>query len=60
MVIPVAAGIQTAKSFKHAVLMSVVFAQISVVLGIVFVSLELASGEPCTAVGCPANAGPGL
>ncbi len=45
MVIPVAAGIQTAKSFKHAVLMSVVFAQISVVLGIIFsYHLELASG----------------
>ncbi|MGI6697529.1 MAG: metal ABC transporter permease [Clostridia bacterium] len=45
MVIPVAAGMQTAKSFKHAVLMSVVFAQISVVLGIVFsYYLGLASG----------------
>ena len=45
MVIPVAAGMQTAKSFKHATFMSVVFAEISVVLGIVLsYYLELASG----------------
>jgi zinc transport system permease protein len=45
MVIPVAAGMQTAKSFKHATFLSVAFAEISVVLGIIVsFYLELASG----------------
>lgn len=45
MVIPVATSLQLAKSFKQATLLSVVFAEISIVSGI-FISyyLELASG----------------
>jgi len=45
MVIPVAASLQIAKSFKQAVILSVIFAEISVILGIVVsYYLELASG----------------
>jgi zinc transport system permease protein len=45
MVIPVAASLQIAKSFKQAVVLSVIFAEISVILGIVVsYYLELASG----------------
>lgn len=45
MVIPVAASLQLAKSFKQAMLLSVVFAEISVILGIILsYYLELASG----------------
>jgi zinc transport system permease protein len=45
MVIPVAASLQIAKSFKNAAILSVIFAEISVIAGI-FISyyLELASG----------------
>jgi len=45
MVIPVATSLQIAKSFKQAMIYSIVFAEISVILGI-FISyyLELASG----------------
>ncbi len=45
MVIPVAASLQIAKSFKQAVVLSVIFAEISVILGIIVsYYLELASG----------------
>ncbi|KXG76136.1 metal ABC transporter permease [Thermotalea metallivorans] len=45
MVIPVATSLQVAKSFKHATILSVIFAQGAVILGI-FISyyFELASG----------------
>lgn len=45
MVIPVATSLQLAKSFKHATILSVIFAEASVISGI-FISyyLELASG----------------
>lgn len=45
MIIPVATSLQLAKSFKHATVLSIIFAEISVILGI-FISyyLELASG----------------
>lgn len=45
MIIPVATGLQLAKSFKQAILFSVIFAEISVILGIIMAYyLELASG----------------
>ncbi len=45
MVVPVAASLQIAKSFKQATFLSVIFAEISVVLGIIIsYYLELASG----------------
>jgi len=45
MVIPVAASLQIAKSFKHAVALSIIFAEVSVISGIVVsYYLELASG----------------
>lgn len=45
MVIPVATSLQVAKSFKHATILSIIFAEIAVISGI-FLSyyLELASG----------------
>jgi len=45
MVIPVATSLQIAKSFKHATMLSIIFAEVSVILGIVIsYYLELASG----------------
>lgn len=45
MILPVATSLQLAKSFKHATLLSIIFAEIAIILGI-FISyyLELASG----------------
>lgn len=45
MVVPVATSLQIAKSFRHATLLSILFAQISVILGIIIsYYLEIASG----------------
>lgn len=45
MIIPVATSLQLAKSFKHATFLSIVFAQISIISGIIIsYYLELASG----------------
>jgi len=45
MVIPVAASLQIAKSFKHAMVLSIIFAQVAVIIGIIVsYYLELASG----------------
>ncbi len=45
MILPVATSLQLAKSFKHATLLSIIFAEIAIIAGI-FISyyLELASG----------------
>ena len=45
MILPVAASLQIAKSFKSVTILSIVFAQISVILGIIIsYYFELASG----------------